>query len=164
MNSHNKNISCQSGINKWINPAPWKNAWHKALGCKTRTGFVPHELSRKRIVLKERRNPASIHNGSRNHCRLPRRWISAPLFLCSGYCIADNVCAGVSGLFLYALGWRSRDILLFMGICAHDCTTVLAIATCETPPVVTNGYSTHLLFSCGYKRNPLLLISYSLQE
>ena len=142
-----------------VKPSAMKNPWHEALGCKTRTGFVPHELSRKRIVLKERRNPASFHNGSRNHCRLPRRWISAPLCLCSGYCIADNVCAGVSALFLYALGWWSRDILLFMGICAHDCTTVLAIATCETPLVVTNGYSTHLLFSCGYKRNPLLLIS-----
>jgi hypothetical protein len=138
---------------------PWKNPWHEALGCKTRTGFVPHEQQRKRIVLKERRNPASFHNGSRNHCRLPRRWISAPLCLCSGYCIADIVLAGVSGPFLYALGWWSRDILLFMGVCAHDCTTVLAIATCETPLVVTNGYSTHLFFSCGYKRNPLLLIS-----
>ena len=88
-----------------------ENPWHKALSCKTRTGFVPHEQQRKRIVLMERRNPASVHNGSRNHCRLPRRWISAPLCLCSGYCCADNVCAGVSGLFLYAVGFWSRDIL-----------------------------------------------------
>ena len=117
-----------------------EKTWHKALGCKTRAGFVPHELPRKRIVLMERRNLASIHNGSRNHCRLSRRWISAPLFLCSGYCIADIVLAGVSRPFLYALGLWSEDILLFMGVCAHDCTTVLAIATCHTPLAVTNGY------------------------
>ena len=120
--------------------------WRKALSCKTRAGFVPHEQQRKRIVLMERRNPASVHNGSRNHCRLSRRWISAPLFLCSGSYCADMVFAGVSGPFLYALGWWSRDILLFMGVCAHDCTTVLAIATCNTPLAVTNGYLAFVFF------------------
>ena len=97
------------------------------------TGFVPHELQRKRIVLKERRNPASFHNGSRNHCRLSRRWISAPLCLCSGYCIADIVLARVSGPFLYALGLWSRDILLFMGVCAHDCTTGFVLLRLAIP-------------------------------
>ena len=117
-----------------------ENPWHKALSCKTRTGFVPHEQQRKRIVLMERRNPASVHNCSRNHCRLPRRWISAPLFLCSGYSIADIVFAGVSGPFLYALGWWSLDILA-----VHGCLSpwlhnrICAVATCNTPLAVTNG-------------------------
>ena len=114
--------------------------WRKALSCKTRAGFVPHEQQRKRIVLMERRNLASLHNGSRNHCRLPRRWVSAPLCLCSGYCIADIVFAGVSGPFLYALGWWSRDILA-----VHGCLSpwlhnrICAVATCNTPLAVTNG-------------------------
>ena len=60
-------------------------SWHKALSCQTCAGFVPHEQLRKRIVLKVRRNLTSICNGSRNHCHLPRRWVSAPLVLCSGY-------------------------------------------------------------------------------
>ena len=123
-----------------VKPSAMKNPWHEALGCKTRTGFVPHELQRKCIVLMERRNPASVHNGSRNHCRLPRRWVSAPLFLCSGYSIADIVFAGVSGPFLYALGWWSLDILA-----VHGCLSpwlhnrICAVATCNTPLAVTNG-------------------------
>ena len=101
---------------------------------------MPHELQRKCIVLMERRNPASFHNGSRNHCRLSRRWISAPLCLCSGYCCADIVLAGVSGLFLYAIGFWSRGILA-----VHGCLSpwlhnrVCAVATCNTPLAVTNG-------------------------